>query len=625
MRLSIDRIILHNFKGLAHENLLFDNTSVAIFGANGAGKSTVACGWYWLMADCSETLVSNPAIFPLDAEEVIPSVEVVCNVDGKTITLERQVRRTVKKSEVDGVADAVSFSSTYLVNSVEYGLRDFKKKLEEYGITDRLLTLSHPDVFLSGKRDEMRKVLFGMAKGLTDLEVARQTDGAADVAKLLENYTLEEVTAMQNANIRKIKEEYGKDGEILRAKIEGLEASKIDVDFAEIELLKNALNEKLEKNHAEQEIANQVEKDLNTLREKSMTLQFELSGLRSKAEMQHKEAESKLTSLDNDIRRWKNEAQIYEDTFIRSEAEKKKLETNLENAKKTAFDDSSLVCPTCGQLYQLDKQEELKANFEKTKAEQIARIEKQISENASLLAIKRTEKAELDRKLEKAINDKAEAEKALNGASNAPETDSKEIDKLQSDITALNILMDEKKAGMPNLTNLKAEEVNLNGEIRDCEIKLSKSDDNARIDDMIADLRAKQMVYEQNKANAEKLLYEIDLISKRKNELLTEEINSHFKLVKFKMFDWQKNGTYKEVCVPQYNGKDLGVATNTGLEIRMKLDIIRGLQNFYGESYPVFVDGAEALDSNSLRQIEMDCQMIYLTVSEDNNLVVREV
>ena len=625
MRLSIDRVILHNFKGLAHENLLFDNTSVAIFGANGAGKSTVACGWYWLMADCSETLVSNPSVFPLNSEEVIPSVEVVCNVDGKTITLERQVRRTVKKSKADGVADAVSFSSTYLVNSVEYGLRDFKKKLEEYGITDRLLTLSHPDVFLSGKKDEMRKVLFGMAKGLTDLEVARQTDGAADVAKLLESYTLEEVAAMQNANIRKIKEEYGKDGEILRAKIEGLAASKIDVDFAEIELLKNALNEKLEKNHAEQEIANQAEKDLNTLREKSMALQFELSGVRSKAEANRKEAESKVTSLDNDIRRWKNETQIYEDTFIRSEAEKKKLETNLENAKKTAFDDSSLVCPTCGQLYQLDKQEELKANFEKTKAEQIARIEKQISENASLLAIKRAEKAEIDRKLEKAINDKADAEKALNGVSNASETDSKEIDKLQSDIAALNILMDEKKAGMPNLTNLKAEEVTLNSEIRDCEIKLSKADDNARIDDMIADLRAKQMIYEQNKANAEKLLYEIDLISKRKNELLTEEINSHFKLVKFKFFDWQKNGGYKEVCVPQYNGKDLGVATNTGLEIRMKLDIIRGLQNFYNESYPCFVDGAEALDSNSLRQIEMDCQMIYLTVSEDNNLVVREV
>jgi hypothetical protein len=57
----------------------------------------------------------------------------------------------------------------------------------------------------------------------------------------------------------------------------------------------------------------------------------------------------------------------------------------------------------------------------------------------------------------------------------------------------------------------------------------------------------------------------------------------------------------------------------------MKLDIIRGLQNFYNESYPCFVDGAEALDSNSLRQIEMDCQMIYLTVSEDKNLTIKEV
>ena len=252
MNLTIERIILHNFKGLKHENLLLNNSNVTISGANGSGKSSIECGWFWLMADCSESLASNPAVFPLDMEEATPSVEVVAVVDGKHITLERRLTRTIKKSKVEGVADAVSFSSTYLVNSVEYGLRDFKQKIAEYGITDKFLTLSHPDMFLSGKKDEMRKVLFGMVSDITDYEVAIQMDGCAEATMLLKDYTFDEVASMQNANLRKIREVYGKDGELLRAKIEGLELSKVDIDFSALELQKNMIKEKLASNQTEQ-------------------------------------------------------------------------------------------------------------------------------------------------------------------------------------------------------------------------------------------------------------------------------------------------------------------------------------------------------------------------------------
>ena len=54
----------------------------------------------------------------------------------------------------------------------------------------------------------------------------------------------------------------------------------------------------------------------------------------------------------------------------------------------------------------------------------------------------------------------------------------------------------------------------------------------------------------------------------------------------------------------------------------MKLDIIRGLQNFFGMNVPVFVDGAECLDSTSIKAIDMDCQLILLSVSEDTEMVV---
>lgn len=643
MNLKIDRIILHNFKGLSHENLLINNSNVIVSGANGSGKSTIMCAWFWLMADCNENLVSNPAVFPLNAEEVNPSVEVIVSIDGRVVSLERRIKRTVKKSKLEGQADSVSFSSTYLVNSVEYGLRDFKQKLTEYGITDRFLTLSHPDMFLSQKKDEMRKILFGMATAKSDYEIACMEDNTSDVAKLLKDYTFTEVESMQKSTMRKIAEVYGKTGELLTSRIEGLESAKVDLDFAELELLKNSIKERQAKNEESRRVYNAINSEILELDTKRNALQTELYSLdekeeREKAELENKirserrELEDKAYSLDRDIRRLEGEKEIYEHAFESSNAEKKRLEKALTEAKALVLDEIKNYCPVCNRKYPESKIEKIKVGFEAEKNEKIAFLENQLKENASLLAIKKSEKADLDKKLAKAVNDRAELEtvlkkpvNALDGNMEVPNKYSDRRAELKTEIEKLAAVINEKKATRPNAEALAHEEQELAGQLRDCEIQLSKIDDNARIDDKISELREQQKTFEQNKADAEKILYELSLVQKRKNELLTEEINAHFKLVKFKFFDWQKNGEYKEVCVPQYQKKDLGVATNTGLEIRMKLDIIRGLQEYYGEYYPVFVDGAESLDSTSLGQIDMDCQMIYLVVSENKNLTVKEI
>ena len=642
MNLTIERIILHNFKGLKHENLLLNNSNVTISGANGSGKSSIECGWYWLMADCSESLASNPAVFPLDMEEATPSVEVVAVVDGKHITLERRLTRTVKKSKVEGVADAVSFSSTYLVNSVEYGLRDFKQKIAEYGITDKFLTLSHPDMFLSGKKDEMRKVLFGMVSDITDYEVALQMDGCAEATLLLKDYTFNEVAAMQNTNLRKIKEVYGKDGELLRARISGLEEAKVDLDFSALELQKNMIKEKLASNQTEQAACEQTERELNELRNRDLALQMELSGIAQKEKAEKKALEEKiyserkglqeqLSQIERDISRLNNEVDIHGGAIKRLETSIKQGQDAISKIEAEVLDENSLYCSLCGQLLQFEKREDVKRDFEANKLKRIADLHEQVTEHMSLLAIKRSESAEIGKKIQKAINDKADIETALNkplnafdGAMEEPQTYQADKDRLESEIAANNALMESKKAGLKNMTLLKAEELNLHDELRNCEIQLSKAADNARIDDTIADLRASQMEFEQNKANSEKVLYELNLIQKRKYDLLTESINKHFRIVKWSFWEYQKNGEVKDVVVPKVNGKALGSDLNTAMCVLAKLDIIQGLQNFYGEHYPAWLDSAENLDSNSMAQIEMPCQMIFLKVSENKGLSVNE-
>ena len=112
-------------------------------------------------------------------------------------------------------------------------------------------------------------------------------------------------------------------------------------------------------------------------------------------------------------------------------------------------------------------------------------------------------------------------------------------------------------------------------------------------------------------------------VSKRKNALLVEEINQHFGIVSWKLFDYQKNGEYKEVCVPMVDGKEFGVTTNTGREIQAKLDICNSFQKFFDMFVPIFLDGAESLNNEYIPAV--DTQLILLTVTEDKQLKVEGV
>ena len=143
----------------------------------------------------------------------------------------------------------MTYTNNYEINSINYGERDFKAKLSEYGIEfDLFLPLTHIDVFTNQKTNDMRKVLFSMTNKKSDFEIAKGLKNCKELKTLLETYTMEEIKAMQSANVKVIRENYGKSGEILRAKIEGLESAKVDSDVAEYELGKKAILEMLESN-----------------------------------------------------------------------------------------------------------------------------------------------------------------------------------------------------------------------------------------------------------------------------------------------------------------------------------------------------------------------------------------
>lgn len=640
MQVSIKEIRLGDFKGCKERVIKLGNNN-EITGANGVGKTTIATAWLWLMADRDYDLHSNPNIRPLDVEECTPRVEAVLNIEGKEVIVAKQQKRTVSKPNDEGVSK-VSLSNSYEINAVPKSERDFKAYLSEIGVDFELfLPLSHPSVFTSQKASDMRKVLFSMASEKTDYEIAKVTPGASDVAKLLENYTMEEVEAMNKSTLRKIKEDYGKDGEILRAKIEGLELSKVDIDVAELELQKNALLEQINENAAKLDDVSKQYKERQKLADGVMELKFKLSDLERKA---NEENISKRTKLSNEIDTLKSKVVSIENTMrnpnvlldvIKTtiQTETKQLDVLKENyagAQKLNFNDKNLICSYCGQEYPEEKKEALKVAFENKKAKALNDIaikgceckktieqkKVELEETKAKIAIKKEEIKKLNKEITSYKNELSSLPEVIDiSGTEEYKNITQMIEEKEKAITESNSLDEVSK-------EITSKDTALQEELRHVERELAKSENNVQVDEKILELRAKQVEYEQSRANAEKILYQLDLVGRKKNELLTEEINSHFEIVDFQMFEFQKNGNYREVCIPLIDGKRFGESTNTGREILAKLDIIKGLQKFYGLSYPVFLDGAESLDSRSRQRIDMNCQMIYLAVSEDQEIKV---
>lgn len=669
MKSELKSLHLENFKGAKDKTYEFGKTT-RVRGMNRLGKTAIATAWFWLLADKNYELVSNPNIRPDDVEECVPTVTAVLDVDGKEITIAKMQKRKVWKPDVNGISK-VTLTNTYEINSVPKTERDFKADLEELGLSfDNFLACSHPDVFTGQKQADMRKVLFKMASAKTDAEIAATSEDTADAAKLLESYKFEEIEAMNNASKKKAVEQL----DAIPNQIIGLEKAKVDVDVAEQELAKEALEKRIAE--VDQKIAG-AGNAVGSLQQEEMQLQFDMSGIMQTMNMELSKKRSSIDGLvcdcNYEVDRTHSlisakEKQIADNAkaIADADAERKKLgeQYNSEKVKvfdeaphlfdesKWVFDESTTVCSLCGQALPVEKIEQLKADFETRKELAKADAARRLADaknnfiaqkNSNLEEIKAKgfAKKNLIEELTKKNSDlQAEIDtlkKQEQEAAARKEELSKQLPEIpqeadysqNEEYVKLKARHEEVLAEIERLqaaddaeivTSLKIEKADLKSQLEEVNKIIAQTANNVRIDEQIEDMQHKQREYEQVKADAEKILHQLKEVSKRKNELLVEEINQHFGIVRWKLFDYQKNGEYKEVCVPMVDGKEFGVTTNTGREIQAKLDICNSFQKFFDMFVPIFLDGAESLNNEYIPAV--DTQLILLTVTEDKQLKV---
>lgn len=673
-KIEVREIRLTDFKGQSEKKIEFGHRTI-VSGKNGCGKTTLADAFMWVFCDKDYSLKSNPDIRPDDGRECLPRVDIDLVIDGKPVSVAKFQKRTESKPK-DGKPGKVALSNKYEINGVPKAERDFKADLKERGFDfDNFLMLSHMEIFTNLKDADARKILFSMSDGAgkSDLEIAKTVPDCAELVPLLETYKTDEIKAMNSATLKKAEEQL----KAIPNQIIGMEQAKVDVDVAELELQKNALQEQIS------DLETQIAQAGN---EKAGEIKAELAGLRTKlleidskakADLLEKKSSvcNKVSTLELDRNIKTSELNRKASALEYLRAQKKDLleklqnartqypkikdtewdSTALENIKSETFKDAETICPTCGQNLPPEQIEQLKSRFEQKKQERI---------NQQLKAKEEWEQ-DKKRKLDEVIQIGNKASADMKEAHKQEENLTSEISKLAGELEQIKTSLDAENKNLealpkePDLSgnaeyqqilaSIKEKRQELNSlddgeeakkqlseqlsgkkqELAAVNQKIGEANNNIRIDEQIEKFQESQKQYAQNKADAQMILDELKSLNMAKNTALEDAVNQYFDGVKVKLFDTQKNGEVVDACIWYVQDKDgnwkklIGNA-NTALMMKGKIAIMDGLQKFYGVSYPIFVDCAAELDNSSLAGIKADAQLIFLKVAE-GDMTVTEI
>jgi DNA repair exonuclease SbcCD ATPase subunit len=641
MKTFLKKAVLENFMCYAHAE--FDFYAITkIMAKNGIGKSTIATAYLWCLFNCDYELKDNPVVRRevggVSVDDMDVSVELVLDIDGKEITMKKVQKRTYSK---DG--SSYKDDNKYFVNDVPKTLKDFNAYL---GIDMSVFKMcSNINAFLNQKPAEMREYLFSLVENVTDLDIASQKAELAELVPLLNKYTVEELSAMNKATKTKIT----KDLPILNGQIKEKERDiqlKQAIEVSDLEIMKNGLKKQIKDCIVKQTDNDKLLAEYDNASSNILSLKFELDDIRRKANEDNikarREIDVKITDKKFLVKQTEKTIADTESCIASSERIIESIKAYLqverdkwkeENERK--FDDSSLICPYCGNEYKEDKKEQLKADFAKHKADNL----KTITDNGNMYCERLKKERE---SLTKLVSELPQHEESLEMLNTAIADLEKQLSELPQEIDvtateeykALEQQIAEKEQAMHKANDissvkaeLKAQENDLRQQLSECERKIAESNtekDKQRLEE----LRAEQRTQEQNKTNAEKILDLLDELDKAKNETLSDSINSHFSLVKWKLFELNKSGGYKSVCIPTVNGKSiLTTMSNKGNRILGRVDICNSIQKISGMSVPIFCDDVESLDmQNEGKIISMvESQLILLCVSNDKELKIINV
>ena len=639
-KIEFERINITDFCGIKSLNTsLYDRT--VIKGKNATGKSTVKKAVQFVLNVRDENGKEINGIRPhdengIDIDGLVTSVELIVSADGAENTLRKDFyQKKNRKGEYNG-EDATE----YYVDDVKKGTKKAYDEFVQTIIPNEVCI--NANVLIEKDTAGRRAMLSAFSKHTTDDIVAENPKFQPIAGKVKANSIADLKKALRE-KINGSKNKGGLNDELKRigVQIEVEESKKRDIDVAELELQRNSIKEQIADIEAkEADISKQFE-EYQRLSDGVLELKFELNDLQRKSneDNSHKRREIEDKISDKKFLVSKTEKTIREtEADIAKTKEKIKYDTEkIEDLRKQytatnecVFNENNLVCSYCGQEYPAEKKEQLRAEFEnhrqnelsvitqrgnRTKAdldtemETIRTLDIELSEHKKILEMLNTAIADLEKQL-------------LELPESIDISNTEEYKAIQSQIEEKEVAMQKMNSADAIRQDLKESKSELQSQIAEVNTQIALSEENVKIDERISELQEKQREVAQQIADVER---ELDLLKdyeRKTAEALEQDVNEYFEFATVKMFDEYKDGSLKDICEFYVKGTAYSRGLNHGARMLTEIDICQAFQKLYDIECPIIIEDTESLDSDKIPQISN--QLIMLKRTDDDKLIIEE-
>ena len=635
--MKLTKLELLNFKGLKSFNINL-NGDVVIRGDNATGKTTVFDSVCWLLFGKDSLDRADFEIKTLDGGEPIHKVnhEVTGTFtldEGGTVELKR-VYREKYSSPRGGEVTLTGHTTDYFVDGVPKKEKEYKEMVSSLVDESIFKLITNPLYFNETYSwQNRRKLLLEMCGDIDDITVINSRDDLRRLADLLEGRTVDDHRKVVAAKKTAINKEL----DMIPIRIDEAVRNKPETASDKVKLIRDIKTlsagiDEVEKQKAIiQNGFSSTEKE-SKIRDINRQLEAQKSKVLSDyhKQKQHLRGEyeaslTKLKMVEVDRDRCADRRDELNKDIEREFKRIATLQSEFDTFNAQQFNKES--CPTCGQALPVDKQEILEAEFNTNKSKKLEEWKGLIESAVKLKGNYEEQQEIMVSKIDSLTTETSQYNDAYNVKFKEYEAYSEpnlEDDPVYADLKAQLFLLeidDEPGADTEELTKLDEELSSMKSKKEDLETELNKFNLIDNINHRILELESQQQKLVAEKNALDEASFLMDEFIKAKVNMLEENINSRFKLARFKMFNVMLNGNIEECCETTYKGVPYR-SMNNAARINVGLDIINALTSYYKVNAPVFIDNAEAVTEF----VPVNSQTIKLIVDESEpQLVVKEV
>lgn len=657
-RITLRSLTLIGWRGERERTTTFSARETTISGANGLGKSRHFDAFLWCLFGKDTQDRKDYEVKTRDAESKTTDkspceVIAVLNVNGDHITLRRAyVEEWVKPR---GQAEEVfkGHHTDCWWNDVPVSVTEFKKRVSSIIDETTFRLLTNPEYFTSLKWEDQRAILFEIAHTPSIEEIADSSDEWASLMEAMQGKSLADFRKGLSARKKKLKEELAtiqpkidntrsllpgwQDRKTLADKLQEIEREEEEIDKAIA-----SVSERMRLHNARaQERAAKVE----TLRAQQRKL---VADEAKRADEEAYASESGRREQLRAIERATSDQKNYRlnatkeglvlkgqlDYIATCEEKIEMLRSKWMNIHEEEYNGGT-ICPHCHQQLPEDQINQARSVWQSTKEARLDEILKEAE--GSKANIEETQASAHEREAKIAeYNAKADAleleivamRETLDAMPQAEATAPRpamELDgysQLEEEIQALLSEEESDTIETDSTEAYTARRKKLTSRRDEIQAALAKQDQWDEYSERIKSLDAEGKKLSQQIADAEQEEFKATKLAHRQVEECERVINSMFRGVTFKLFDYTIEDRAKEypieTCITLIGGVPVATA-NTAKQITAGLEIIRTLCEHNEVCAPVFIDGRESVQK---LPEDLPYQIINLRVSDDTELVV---